>query len=134
MGISIQTSQILYYSVYNTQLSLSRFKYKLQNCIAAWKSWNSDDQNISTSILTLAISGSLLPHDTFLTIFYSSEESEFIYEKASAFENDTKCPLHGISFWILELSLAEEKQISLPKMFWKEFGPVIPLQPCIGFY
>lgn len=37
--------------------------------VAGWKTWNSDDQNITTGILTLEISDYLIPDDTFLTIF-----------------------------------------------------------------
>lgn len=89
--MSVQISQTLHYSVCNTQLSLSSFKSKLQNCIAGWKSWTSDDQNISTIILALEISGYLPTDDTFLTIFSYSQGPELIHEKAAAFENYTKC-------------------------------------------
>lgn len=48
-----------------------------------------------------------------------------IHKKAAAFENYLSASLYGISFWILEVSLAGEKQIPLPKMFWKELESVI---------
>lgn len=47
--------------------------------------------SISTNMLTLRISGCLLPDATFLTIFYYYQGPELMNEKAAAFENYTKC-------------------------------------------